>query len=176
MKKTVQPLSPSPCYSLFLALYTFYLSPSKHFVFLWYPCDTSEAILNWNKFISALFSCCCCYRHKPSLSRTVSAVIETYHLCFLLSSHRWCHIFKAIDEKQGSFHADIFFLLFNENLSALFTDSIAFHLQGDQSRWQILKTDDETQGHTVGRHGVWTAWGLACCRLTEQVKDFFFFF
>lgn len=83
MEKTIQPLLLTPL---------FHLSPSKHFVFLWYPCDTSfflfiffvfEAGLNWNEFISSLLSCCGgCYGHKPSLSIAVSAVIETYYLCF----------------------------------------------------------------------------------------------
>lgn len=35
---------------------------------------------------------------EPSLSGAVSAVIETYHLGFLLRSGSWCHIFKAADE------------------------------------------------------------------------------
>lgn len=77
----------------------FDLSPSKHFVFLWYPIDTSLFFARqvWIEINFSLCLCCCC-GHKPFLSRAVSAVIETYYLCFLPCTHRKCWIFKAGNE------------------------------------------------------------------------------
>lgn len=172
MKKTVQPVSPSlvaSC-SLFLALLRSIL------FFFGIPVTLLRHFWNWNKCIYALFACCCCYRHKTSLSRAVRAVIETYHLCFLHSSHRWCHIFRAIDEKHGSFHAGIFFLFFFwlKLISFVYWFYCFTPARRSEPMANIEGRWWNTRTHTVGRRGVWTAWGLASCRVTEQVKEFFF--
>ena len=168
MEKTAQPpLSCSLLVSSFsFEAFCFPLVPLWHFFFFFF----SEAGLNRNKFISSLFLCCYCCGHKPFLSTAVSAVIETYYLCFLLSS-QVASYFQGCTWITGiisCWHLVIFFVffcffflvlfcfVFFENLSALFTISIVFPLRADLSWMANIETDpvgDETQGHTMGMWG-----------------------
>lgn len=77
-------------------------------------------------------------------------------------------------------HFTLTFFFSDENLSALFTNSIVFPLRADQSWMANIKDGSggwwNTGTHMMGRCGVWTAWGLASCKLTEQMRECFFIF
>ena len=158
MEKTIQPL-------LLILHFFIFLLPSILFSFgipVTLPFFFFVAGLNWNEFISSLLSCCSgCYGHKPSLSIAVSAVIETYYLCFPALLTQVASYFQGCRWITGIISRWHFFFLFYENLSALFT--IFYRTpppptprEQIRAGWQTSETDpmdDVTQGHTRWRGG-----------------------